>query len=202
MFTSRAEFRLTLRADNADLRLTPTGIRAGCVGSLRAACFETYRTELNEAHLQAVNSVIAPAALRDAGAVVKQDGQDKSVFTFLGHSGLSQALLAQHAPWLSGLSTRVLDQLGTMSLYTSYIARQEQEIRGFRREEHVPLDPAFDFSQINGLSTEMRERLTSARPQTLGAASRVPGITPAAVAAVASFARRDRTSGEKPGCFT
>ena len=201
MFTSRAEYRLTLRADNADLRLTDRGSALGCVSSGRAEAFGAYRDALAEATMRAKSETITPTALQELGATVRQDGVVRSAFDLLGHGSVSREMLFGRFAWLQDLAPRVLEQLGNAALYAGYINRQEAEIRGFRREEALALEDGLDFAAVGGLSTELRERLRAARPQSLGAASRIQGMTPAALAALSAHVRKRPKAGVEE-CFT
>jgi tRNA uridine 5-carboxymethylaminomethyl modification enzyme len=191
MFTSRAEFRLTLRADNADLRLTGTGIAWGCVGGMRRRVFETHKATVAAARERAKAEGGYPSDLAKQGITVRPDGRWRSVFDLLGHPKVAVGAVMAAYPWLRGLPSRVLDQLETEGRYDGYLPRQEADIRAFQREEQVDLaDVAFE--QVGGLSSEMRTKLATARPDSLGAASRIQGITPAALAAIAAYVRRQR----------
>jgi tRNA uridine 5-carboxymethylaminomethyl modification enzyme len=198
MFTSRAEYRLSLRADNADLRLTEIGMGWGCVGSVRSAAFRTHRDALTVALERADREQLDAAALGRAGLVRSADGRSRTTIELVGQSAISEAAMAAAAPWLAGLPARVLAQLRSEALYRGYLGRQAAEIRSFRREENMQIDPALDYTAIGGLSGEVREKLTLVRPASLGVAARIPGMTPAALAAIASHVRNARPSR----CFT
>eukprot|EP01037_Dinobryon_pediforme_P012789 gene12788-12887_t len=199
MFTSRAEYRLSLRADNADLRLTSRGVLLGCVGGHRGRVFGDYRREVNSATEQARLDRLSSSELRQLGVSGKQDGVPRTVFELLGNAAVGGGELAGLRPWLKRLSPRVLDTLVNTALYSGYLPRQEAEIRGFRREEAIALPDAVDFELVGGLSAELREKLVAARPASIGAASRIQGMTPAALATLAGFAKRYREQAADAG---
>jgi tRNA uridine 5-carboxymethylaminomethyl modification enzyme len=190
MFTSRAEYRLSLRADNADLRLTERGIGWSCVGTERAAVFQRDRQALAEAIARARTDRVSPTTLRRLGGSVRADGQPRSALDVLGQTNTEAAVIDAAFPWLRDLPARIRGLLETEALYAGYLHRQEADIKAFRREETVGLDAAMDYGQIGGLSTELREKLTQIRPASLGAASRIQGMTPAALGALASHLRK------------
>ncbi len=194
MFTSRAEFRLTLRADNADLRLTLMGIRWGCVGRQRAEHFARHEAAVNEALTRATSEGALPIALARAGIGIREDGRWRSVLELLGHPTARPESLINAFPWLCDLPVRVMDQLRSQALYAGYLPRQGAEIREFRREEGVSLEDVAPET-IGGLSTEVREVLVRARPASLGAAARLQGMTPAALASIAAHVRKARERG-------
>ena len=189
MFTSRAEFRLSLRADNADLRLTDKGIGWGCVGSARAVAFMTYRTELRDAMERAGQDGMPAIAMDRLGIVPAGDGRRRSVLDLAGNESVAWPLLCNAFPWLSALDERVADQLRTDARYSGYLHRQQAEVRLSRREDSVELGQ-LAFEDIGGLSTEIREKLNRVRPESLGAAARIQGMTPAALASIAAFVRK------------
>ena len=193
MFTSRAEFRLTLRADNADLRLTEKGMAWGCVGPARAAAFETHRAAIAEAQQRARTEGGYPAELGRLGIAVRADGRWRSVFELLGHQDIGLEPIEAAFPWLRDLSARVLSQVQTEARYAGYLPRQQADIRAFQREEAVALD-GIAFEAIGGLSAELTAKLTRSQPESLGAAARIQGMTPAALAAVAAHVRKLRSA--------
>lgn len=200
MFTSRAEFRLSLRCDNADLRLTPLGIAVGCVGQARAAAFSEHTREVSAALKRAEEDVHTPQTLAARGLPVKADGQRRGVLDLLS-TDRDAARLESTFPWLTGLSPRAREQVEIEGRYRGYLPRQESEARQLRATDAVTLPHDLDYTRIGGLSAEMRERLVAARPSSMGALSRIPGITPPAVMAVIGHVRaaQGRVSRETHG---
>jgi len=190
MFTSRAEYRLVLRADNADQRLTPLGIRAGCVGSLRAAAFTRKLAALEEGRGLVRRLSLSPTALRQRGIAVNEDGVPRSVAQLLAYPGITLGRLAAIWPELGAIGADVAEQLEIDARYAGYVERQEADIRAFRKEEALQLAADLDYDSIGSLSTEIRTKLRDARPASLGAAARIPGVTPAALVALLRHVRR------------
>jgi tRNA uridine 5-carboxymethylaminomethyl modification enzyme len=189
MFTSRAEFRLSLRADNADLRLTETGIGWGCIGSARRSSFGVYQTGLRDAKQRAIQEGMPAAAIGRLGIVPAADGRWRSVLELMGNESVAWPLLGDAFPWLRTLPERTAEQLRTDARYAGYLHRQQAEVRLSRREESLDLASVV-FDEIGGLSTELREKLAQIGPESVGAAARIPGMTPAALASIAAFARK------------
>jgi tRNA uridine 5-carboxymethylaminomethyl modification enzyme len=189
MFTSRAEFRLSLRADNADLRLTPRGIAIGCVGSARASAFRSYEAALQAARVRAQSEEASPTMLAAHGVTVRSDGKRRTALQLLGQEAIPLDALFRVFPFLLETPPRVLAQLRADAHYEGYLHRQNADIRSFRREESLPLG-ALDYDAIGGLSTELRQKLAAHRPASLGAASRIQGMTPAALASILASARK------------
>ncbi|HEY1722606.1 MAG TPA: tRNA uridine-5-carboxymethylaminomethyl(34) synthesis enzyme MnmG [Magnetospirillaceae bacterium] len=190
MFTSRAEYRLLLRADNADLRLTPKGIATGVVGSRRAEAFATKRAALEAGHALMDGLDATPDALRGQGVAANRDGVRRSAFDLLRQPDVEWAQLAAIWPALNDLTPDVAEQLEIEGRYAGYLERQDADIASFRRDEGMAIPADLDFAQVGGLSTEIRTKLTQARPATLGAAGRIPGVTPAALVAVLAYVKR------------
>ena len=191
MLTARAEHRLMLRADNAGLRLTETGIGWGCVGPERAARHRAFAAALSDALARARADGATSAALAAAGIAVNQDGRRRSVLEVLALPGIDPATVDAAFPWLREIPPGLRTLLEAEALYAPYLRRQEAEMRLLEREERAQIPADLDFATVPGLSSEMRQRLSTARPATLGSAGRLPGVTPAAIAALAVVLRRD-----------
>lgn len=181
MFTSRAEFRLSLRADNADQRLTGLGLRLGCVGGARAAMFQAKMEAITQGRAALESVRFSPTEALAHGIVVNQDGQRRSAFGLLSMAGVSFGDLAAAAPELASIGPDIAEQLARDALYANYIGRQDAEIEAIRRDEawEIPVD--FDYQALSGLSTELKGKLSRARPLTIAHAARVDGVTPAAL---------------------
>jgi len=191
MLTARAEHRLSLRADNAGLRLTEHGIAWGCVGAERAARHRAFAATVHDALARAIADGATPAALSSLGIAVNQDGRRRSVLEVLALPGVEMGKVEAAFPWLREVPPAIRIQLEAEALYAPYLRRQEAERRLLEREEKAAIAASLDFDAVDGLSAEMRQRLKAARPATLGAAGRVQGVTPAALAALAVHLRRD-----------
>ncbi|WP_144299623.1 tRNA uridine-5-carboxymethylaminomethyl(34) synthesis enzyme MnmG [Elioraea rosea] len=190
MFTSRAEYRLTLRTDNADLRLTGRGQPVGVVGPERAQAFSSRVEALEAARARMHAESLSPDELSRLGITVNRDGTRRSVIDLLGHGGVSRELVAAAFPWLATIPRAAMRTLEAEALYAGYLQRQEADIAGLRRDEALALPPGLDYGAIAFLSAEMRETLSRSRPATIGAALRIPGVTPAAVAGLLGYVRR------------
>ena len=197
MFTSRAEYRLRLRADNADQRLTPLGQEVGCVGPVRAAHFGTKTEALAAARARLQACAATPDRLRREGIAVNRDGRRRSAFDLLAYPEVDLQRLAGLWPELGAFRPDVAEQMEIEARYAGYLARQDADIRAFRRDEALALPEALDYARVGGLSKEVQQILTAARPATLGAAARLSGVTPAAVVALLRHVKKsDRGSVE------
>jgi tRNA uridine 5-carboxymethylaminomethyl modification enzyme len=193
MFTSRAEYRLSLRADNADQRLTAKGDALGCVGRSRREHFAAKQTALADGRALAGRLAATPDALRGHGLEVNRDGARRSVADLLRYPEITVARLRAIWPELGGLRPDVVEQLEIDARYAGYLQRQAADVVAFRRDEALSLPDDLNYGAVGGLSTEVRERLDAARPATLGAAARLPGVTPAALTALLAHVRRGDT---------
>ena len=190
MFTSRAEYRLKLRADNADQRLTEKGLAAGCVGPERAQAFQAKMQALKAAAALLDGLKASPNQLRAAGIEVNLDGVRRSARELLGYRNIGLHRLAALWPEIRGIPPQIAGQIEIEAGYAGYLERQEADIRAFRRDEALAIPEDLDFDAIPGLSTEVRGKLRQARPATLGQAARISGVTPAALTVLLGHVRR------------
>jgi tRNA uridine 5-carboxymethylaminomethyl modification enzyme len=198
MFTSRAEYRLRLRADNADQRLTSRGEAWGCVGRERSAGFAAKAAALTQARAQIQGLSASPSQLKASGFTIAQDGVRRNASELLGHPGIDLAALARLWPELRGLRADVAEQIEIDGRYAGYLDRQEADILAFRRDEALHLPAELDYGSVGGLSAECRIKLAASRPATLGQAARIPGITPAALTALLGHVRGGKAGRGKP----
>jgi tRNA uridine 5-carboxymethylaminomethyl modification enzyme len=181
MFTSRAEFRLSLRADNADQRLTPLGLRLGIVGEARARAFAAKAEALAAGRRALEAASVTSRQLAAAGAALSADGPRRNGFEALALPGVDVALIARLVPDLPAIAPEVAAQLEREALYANYVARQEADVAALRRDEAQPIPDDFDYGALPSLSAELRQKLARLRPATLAQAGRIEGITPAAL---------------------
>ncbi len=198
MFTSRAEYRLLLRADNADQRLTPRALALGCVSPQRAAQFLDYANQLDKARSLVATLGGTSSALARAGLAVNQDGIWRCALDLLRYPEIDLHVLAQLWPELAALPAAVAEQIEIDGKYAGYLERQSRDIQAFRKDEALSLAPDLDLSAIGSLSAEIRQKLEQVRPATLGAAARIPGMTPAALITLLRFVKRKSAKSE-PG---
>lgn len=190
MFTSRAEFRLTVRADNADRRLTPIGLTAGCVSQKRRVAFESKREALESGRALLSEVMIGPSALNEAGIVVSKDGAKRSAYDVLSLPGALLDVVVNSLPSYRMLSREVLEQLQIDSTYDQYSDRQAKEVADLRRQESQRIPDGFDYSRISGLSNELKHKLNRLQPESILHASRIEGVTPAALLLVLAYLRK------------
>lgn len=193
MFTSRAEYRLKLRADNADQRLTQQGWQIGCVSSTRHNLFEVKQTALTKWKDHLGNLDKTPNELQGLGIAVKSDGKRRTALALLAYPDMTLNRLSGVWPELNKIPFDLAKQLEIDALYVQYLGRQDADIRAFRRDEALKIPGALSFKNIPGLSTEAQLKLEEAKPATLAAASRISGITPAALTVLLAYVKRSET---------
>ncbi len=194
MFTSRAEFRLRLRADNADQRLTAKGIALGVVGAARAARFGAKALALDEARRTARSLSLTPPEAVRAGFKVNPDGQRRSLMQLLAYREIGFGDLVPIWPQIGDWAPEVREQIEIDAAYAGYLDRQDADVEAFRRDEALALPAELDYGRVGGLSNEVREKLAAVRPATLGQAARIEGVTPGALTALLAHVRRPRAA--------
>jgi tRNA uridine 5-carboxymethylaminomethyl modification enzyme len=194
MFTSRAEYRLTLRADNADQRLTDKGIAIGCVGAKRAHRHTDKMIALAAARDFARSVSLTPNEADRYGLALNKDGQRRSAFELMSHPNIGIAQLANIWPRLSELPAHIAAQIEIDAKYEVYLSRQAADIAAYRRDEGLALPDALDYAELRGLSNEVRQKLQNLRPRTIGQAGRIDGITPVALTLLVAHLKRKRRS--------
>jgi len=190
MFTSRAEYRLTLRADNADQRLTNKGIVLGCIGPVRARRHQAKMAALEAARLMARSLTLTPSEAAQRGLSLRKDGQRRSAFELLSYPDIDIDDLTQVWPQFGSLDRKIAEQLQIDAKYEVYLSRQAADVESYRRDESLVLADDLDYGALPGLSNEVRHKLHAHRPRTIGQAGRIDGITPAALTLLVAHVRR------------
>ena len=184
MFTSRAEYRLSIRADNADFRLTPLGIKVGLVSDFRAKCFDEKKSSI-ESDIEILdNLTMSPKKLADLGINIRQDGVKRSAMQLLSFPNIDFSVIEKIWPELVSIKESNKKQIAIEARYRSYLKRQNQDIEIFKKDENMKIPNDIDYNAIKSLSNEVKEKLNKIRPKTIGSASRIAGVTPASVMSV------------------
>jgi tRNA uridine 5-carboxymethylaminomethyl modification enzyme len=192
MFTSRAEYRLTLRADNADQRLTDRGIALGCVGAERAGKHREKMALLDTARSMAHALSVTPSEAAKYGISLRKDGQRRTAFELLSYPDLGAADLARIWPEFGRLAPKIAEHLEIDAKYDVYLSRQAADVESYRRDESLVLDDDLDYGALPGLSNEVRHKLQAHKPRTIGQAGRIDGMTPAALTLLVAYVKRQQ----------
>jgi len=190
MFTSRAEFRLHLRADNADQRLTPLGMAVGLVQDERTELYGRRATALAQGRFLLNTLTASPNAARKAGIAVNEDGKSRSAFDLLSYPDVTPADAIRLWPEIADIPDAIVEQLVVDAQYAVYLNRQRSDIEAVRRDEQKPIPDSMDYAVIPGLSMELRQKLQQFKPQTIAQAQAMDGMTPAAITLLLAVIRR------------
>jgi tRNA uridine 5-carboxymethylaminomethyl modification enzyme len=190
MFTSRAEYRLSLRADNADMRLTPIGLKLGCIGSERAQKFRSYEMRRRDLYERLGALTASPSEMSSAGLDINQDGRRRSAREILSYPEKSWPDIVRVWPELQGEDPKIASAVEIDCLYHVYLERQLADVAGVKAEEDRVIPAGFDYSSLAGLSNELKSKLAAQRPLNVAQASRLEGMTPAAVALLVAHLRK------------
>ena len=197
MFTSRAEYRLQLRADNADQRLTQKGIDIGCVGQTRAKIFVEKNSALEDARAFAKSVSLTPKEAEHHGIALNKDGQRRSAFELLSHPNISISDLKKIWPRFAEFGSNITEQIEIDAKYDVYLSRQAADVEAYRRDESFTLPDAIDYASLPGLSNEVKQKLSAQRPRTIGHAAKIDGVTPAALTLIVAHVKRGRRKAAK-----
>ena len=194
MFTSRSEYRLLLRSDNADQRITPLGINIGCVSSYRQNEFNKKTKRIKKGFGLIKGLQVTPNQLKKKNINIKLDGKKRSVIDLLAYKNITFSMLENIWPELKKIDLDVKEQIEIESVYSSYLKRQRADIEDFKKEEGLVLPKGINFRDVGSLSNEIVEKLSTINPPTLGAASRISGVTPAAIIAIMRFLKKQKNN--------
>ena len=192
MFTSRSEYRLLLRSDNADQRITPLGINIGCVSSERQNSFENKMIKIKDGFSLAKSFQISPDALLKKGIKINKDGKKRNIIDLFSFSNITTNKLKKILPELAKLSKDVIEQIEIEAKYSGYLERQREDILDFKKDENLKIPKNINYKNVGSLSNEIIEKLSKIKPPTLGAASRVSGVTPPAVIAILRYIKKNK----------
>ncbi len=190
MFTSRAEYRLRLRADNADQRLTDIGIESGCIDVPRETLWNQKKNNLEHAREMVTTLQATPNELESAGITVNKDGVRRTAAALLSYPNITWNELTKLWPQLSEIPHDIREQIEIDSMYAGYMDRHDADIKAYRKDENLALPKDLDYAAIGSLSNEIRQKLEHVKPTTLGEAARIPGVTPAAIIALLRFVKK------------
>jgi len=190
MFTSRAEYRLTLRADNADLRLTAKGINIGVISKERAKIFNEKSSNLNKISLKMQNFTISPSKIANFGVNIAKDGISRSAEQILSQKDVNMSKIREIWPEITYVSKEIDDQLEINAHYRGYLKKQNADILAFKRDENLKIPINVNYDDLSGLSNEVKSKFKQIRPKTMGQALRIDGITPAAAYILLSHLKR------------
>ena len=192
MFTSRAEYRLSLRSDNADIRLTAIGFKLGFVSKKRYKILKNKNLKLTKALILSKSLKASPNELSKFNIKINFDGKKRSAYELLSYKDINFNKLEKIWPKLSNINSEIKKQIEIESHYRGYLDRQEEEIKSFKKDENLVFPKDFDYSSVGSLSNEIKEKLNKIRPPTIGAASRISGMTPPAIIALLRHVKRKK----------